>query len=429
MNRFWRLPFYVHRAVTRGLLGRLLRRQAQHPPYKPEARRLLYVAASALPYHVSGYTTRTHELIRAMTSLGAEVRALTRPGYPWDRRDRLAEPESEATAFDDVLYAHLRRPSKHRLVAQYAFQAAPLIAKKAAGERVGLIQAASNHVNALPALVAARRLGLPFQYEMRGLWELSRASREPGYENSPDFIFGLELEGLVAAQADRVLVISEQLKNYAAKKWSIPPERFSLLPNCIDPHRVPPAEPEAVSANTIGYTGSLIGYEGLDTLIEAVALLAGRGQDVRLEIIGDGEDRPKLERLVERLSLADRVFLRGRVGPKEALARLSRCALACLPRKPFLVSEIVPPIKLVEALALAKPVIVPDLPVFRDEMGARPAGFFFQAGEASDLARVIGLALADSKALAELGAKGRAYALAHRRWREHAAVALGPVLE
>ena len=77
---------------------------------------------------------------------------------------------------------------------------------------------------------------------------------------------------------------------------------------------------------------------------------------------------------------------------------------------------------------MGKPVIVPDLPVFRDELGKEPAGFFFKAGDADDLARAIGRALADPQALVELGSRGRAYVLEHRQWREHVAGALKPVL-
>jgi len=423
------VPFCAHRAMTLGVLRWLLRPKIRRTPYVPAARRVLYVAASSLPYHISGYTTRTHELVRAMSAMGVDALALTRPGYPWDRSDRLAEPESETTRVEDVLYAHDRHPSKRRLAAQYAVQAAPMIMRRAIHARVGCIHAASNHVNALPALLAARRLGIPFVYEMRGLWEMTRASRQPGYEDSHDYSLGLELEGLTAQHADQVLVISDQLGKYAGRVWNIPADRITLLPNCIDPDRITPGDPQGVSPGVIGYAGSLIGYEGLDTLIEAVGILAGQGLDARLEIIGDGEARPELERLVARRSLTDRVRLRGRAEPEAARALLAGCALVCIPRKPFAVCEIVPPIKLVEALALAKPVIVPDLPVFHDELGPQPAGFFFRAGDAGDLARVVGRALADPRALAELGARGRAYVLQHRQWREHAARALRPVWE
>jgi glycosyltransferase involved in cell wall biosynthesis len=95
---------------------------------------------------------------------------------------------------------------------------------------------------------------------------------------------------------------------------------------------------------------------------------------------------------------------------------IGRCAIVCLPRKPFQVCEIVPPIKLVEALAMAKPVIVPDLPVFRDELGSDPAGWFFRAGDAANLAEVVEQAFKSPSRLDELGAKAREYVLAHRTW-------------
>jgi glycosyltransferase involved in cell wall biosynthesis len=109
----------------------------------------------------------------------------------------------------------------------------------------------------------------------------------------------------------------------------------------------------------------------------------------------------------------------GRVEPAKAKEMISRCAMVCIPRRPFQVCEIVPPIKLVEAMAMGKPVVVPDLPVFRDELGPEPAGWFFKAGDAQDLARVIDGALARPDHLAELGFRARDYAVSKRSWRRH----------
>lgn len=142
------------------------------------------MAASVLPYHTSGYTTRTHEVVCALNKAGARVHVLTRPGYPWDRKDRLCDPASEETTVGDMCYRHAQAPANNRPVLQYALQAARVVAESAVRHRVAVIHAASNHVNALPALLAARQLGVPFQYEMRGLWELTRISRQPGYEDS-----------------------------------------------------------------------------------------------------------------------------------------------------------------------------------------------------------------------------------------------------
>jgi glycosyltransferase involved in cell wall biosynthesis len=105
--------------------------------------------------------------------------------------------------------------------------------------------------------------------------------------------------------------------------------------------------------------------------------------------------------------------------PDAAREIVSRCALVCIPRKAFKVCQIVPPIKLVEALAMAKPVIVPDLPVFRDELGNSGSGWFFRAGDAQELSRVIEHALQDEAALAVAGQKARMHAVTQRNWRDH----------
>jgi glycosyltransferase involved in cell wall biosynthesis len=402
---------------------------AAKPAYEPAPKKLLYVPASSLPYHISGYTTRTHAVIRALRDSGADVHVLTRPGYPWDRRDRVAEPGGTETIVGGIAYAHAQHPANNRHVLQFAVQASKVIADAAKENRVAAIHAASNHTNALPALLAARKLGIPFHYEMRGLWELTRASRMAWFENTARYKLGLELEGLVARHADRLFVISRELGRYVQENWGVRPERMALLPNCVDPEAILPADSAKAEPNVIGYAGSIMPYEGLDTLIEAVAMLAERGVDVRVKIVGDGEAKSGLEELSSRLGQTGRVEFFGRVEPARALEIVEGCALVCLPRKPFKVCKIVPPIKLVEALAMAKPVIVPDLPVFRDELGADPAGWFFRAGDAADLAAVIDKALQDPAGLGELGAKAREYVLAHRTWSRfvgHVAQPHGP---
>jgi glycosyltransferase involved in cell wall biosynthesis len=421
-------PFLaLNRWITVRALEHKAKRREHTAPAVGGSGSMLYVAASALPYHTSGYTTRTHEVIRALASAGGRVHALTRPGYPGDRFDRLRNVGGEETQVGDVRYLHAASPANNRPALFYALQAAPIVAQWAKRHQVSVIHAASNHINALPALLAARHLGIPFQYEMRGLWELSRISRTPQYEGKQGFKQGLQLEGLVARHADKVFVISEQLGRFARERWGIAQERMFLLPNCVDPERFAPSAHQSIDANTIGYAGSLVGYEGLDTLIDAVAHLAGNGHPVKVNIVGEGDARPALEAQVRRLGVSEQIRFLGRMSPEKAREALTNCALVCIPRKPFKVCEIVPPIKLVEALAMSKPVIVPDLPVFRDEMGANPAGWFFKAGDAADLARVIEIALADRDALAAFSARARDYATTQRSWRDFVMNALPDV--
>lgn len=419
----WHTPFSeswlaFNRVLTAQVLESRIRKRASERCYEPDPGSVLYVAASCLPYHISGYTARTHEVISALRAIGGSVHALTRPGYPGDRSDRLSDAAGDQTLVGDVRYQHTNRPANNRPALFYALQAASVVAEMATRKRVEVIHAASNHVNALPALLAARQLGIPFQYEMRGLWELTRISRQPDFEGLQAYRQGLQLEGLVARSADRLFVISQQLGRYAQDHWNVSARRMALLPNCVDPDRIVPADLQRARPLTIGYAGSLITYEGLDTLIDAVDVLAREGSPLKVEVIGDGEVRAQLEAQVDRLGLRDRIAFFGRVPPDRAREILGRCALVCIPRKPFKVCEIVPPLKLVEAMAMGKPVIVPDLPVFRDEMGTNPAGWFFKAGDALSLASVLRRALADQDSLAALSVRAREYATTQRCWKD-----------
>lgn len=414
----------LHSCLTVRLLQLLLHRAKPERPATPVPERILYVAASCLPYHISGYTSRTHELICALKEGGADLRVVTRTGYPWDRRDSLCLPETESTLRDGICYVHARTPRNNRFTAIYAAQAATVLERYARQEGMARIHAASNHVNALPALLAARRLGIPFQYEMRGLWELTRIARQPAFAQSHNFKLGLALEGFVATHADRVFVISAQLGRYAREHWGIPEDRLHLLPNCVDAGRIRPAHLPAEPL-TIGYAGSLINYEGLDTLLHALRQLRQSGMAARLEIVGHGEAREGLERLTTELGLDDAVHFYGRLSPEDARAHLSRCTLVCIPRRPFTVCEIIPPLKLAEAMALEKPVIVPDLPLFRDEAGE--AGWFFRPGDAAHLAQVLAAAFGDPERCATMARKGRERIISCRQWRQFVPSVLGEV--
>ena len=394
------------------------------PPYVPVRGSLLYVAASALPYHTTGYTVRTHELVKAMMAAGIDVTVLTRPGYPWDRPDRKGEPQNDATTVDQVRYVHRSSPAQGLPLDVYFDDAARAIADVAKRQKVAAIHAASNHVNALPALLAARSLGIPFVYEMRGLWELSRASKVPNYETTERFQIGFELEAFVAKNADRVYVISNALAKFIAD-WGVNPAKVAVLPNCINDGTIRAAEEtqtiKITDAFTIGYAGAMVGYEGLDVLIDALAHLKARGQRVNVRLIGDGDMRTALEALTAERGLSDQVSFLGKLAPDRARAELAATHAVAIPRKPHHVCEIIPPLKLVEAMALGMPVIVPDLPVFCEEVKHEETGLLFKAGDPVALAGAIERLMNDSGLTAQLGTNARSYVAKARVWDRFAA--------
>ena len=521
---FHKLNKLVKQKTNRVVLGNFL----------PKKENFLYVPASCLPYHISGYTTRTHEILKALANaigdisrtniettnsyenvssntanhkfLDVKIFVLTRTGYPWDRKDSLVYPDAgkDYNILDGIRYDHLKTPKNSKLTALYAEEASLEFEKYIVKNHISCVHAASNHVNALPALIAAKRLGISFQYEMRGLWELTRISRQPEFAKSHNFKLGLDLEAFVAKHADRVFVISNQLSLYIQKNWGIPKEKIFLLPNCADVDKLKPdtsieenskeksdltiedCDTEsallskdlsslssdvnneknsenfiyATSKIVIGYAGSLIVYEGLQTLLKAMDILVNRkNMNIHLNIIGDGEYRNTLEELARSLGLNNNVTFFGRLSPLEAKNKQDECSLICIPREPFEVCQVVPPIKLVEAMAKGKCVVVPDLPVFVDELSIvdnvtnnkaldsnslsisnsnfessskvgsakqlsleelsnNDSGcIFFRSGNFENLAEVLANHLSNLDELVKRGIKAREYAIKNRQWK------------
>ena len=521
---FHKLNKLVKQKTNRVVLGNFL----------PKKENFLYVPASCLPYHISGYTTRTHEILKALANaigdisrtniettnsyenvssnttnhkfLDVKIFVLTRTGYPWDRKDSLVYPDAgkDYNILDGIRYDHLKTPKNSKLTALYAEEASLEFEKYIVKNHISCVHAASNHVNALPALIAAKRLGISFQYEMRGLWELTRISRQPEFAKSHNFKLGLDLEAFVAKHADRVFVISNQLSLYIQKNWGIPKEKIFLLPNCADVDKLKPDTSieenskeksdltiedcdtesallskdlsslssdvnneknsenfiNATSKIVIGYAGSLIVYEGLQTLLKAMDILVNRkNMNIHLNIIGDGEYRNTLEELARSLGLNNNVTFFGRLSPLEAKNKQDECSLICIPREPFEVCQIVPPIKLVEAMAKGKCVVVPDLPVFVDELSIvdnvtnnkaldsnslsisnsnfessskvgsakqlsleelsnNDSGcIFFRSGNFENLAEVLANHLSNLDELVKRGIKAREYAIKNRQWK------------
>ncbi|MBM6583908.1 glycosyltransferase [Microvirga sp. BT689] len=415
--------------------GPMVPRRAHHRQAASKTR-VAYVASAAQPFQVTGYTVRTHQLLSALNTAGTLATCFIRPGYPHDRArtiqawpDGSREAQDFAYMVEGVPYQTSWVPGVDHDPEHFIQRMADRLVAQFETYQPTIVQAASNYRNALPALRAARRLGIPFIYEVRGLWELTAASRKSGWEATERFRFERDMERSVAAEADMVLTITRAL---AAELVSggVPESRIGLLPNAVDPdHFTPTPRDEALAAAlglqhsfTLVYAGSLTVYEGLDDLIEAIRILRQDSVPVSLVVIGDGVVRPALEQLVQDKGLQAFVQFLGRVRPDEILAYLSLAHAVALPRKAYRVCKIVSPLKPFEAMAMAKPVILTDLPVLREIVRDGYTGLICQPEDPHDLARAL-RRLVDNPGLCRaLGDAARRWVIEERSWSANAAL-------
>jgi glycosyltransferase involved in cell wall biosynthesis len=404
------------------------------PRFEPRPRAVLAVLAQSLPHQSGGYATRSHGVLTGLDALGWDVEAVTRLGFPYDRWSKL-DPRRVADhdVVDGILYHRVLDATEPGPYPQYPLAAyvdryAAALAAQVRRHRPALLHASSFHVNGLATRQVAARLGVPYVYEMRGLESLMKVSRDPGFANTDRSRFLETVELASCAGAAKVFVITEALRREMADR-GVPQDKLVVLPNGVHTHLFQPRERDAElehelglrGTTVIGYAGGLVDYEGLELLLEAVALLKARRAaaaraDFRLVVVGDGPHQSAVHATADRLGLGDVVTFTGRVPHEEVGRYLSLFDVTPFPRLPLPVCELISPIKPFESMAMAKAVVVSSVAALTEIVSDGTTGLVFEKGSALDLAAVIGRLLDDPGLRSKLGESARTWVQNERDW-------------
>lgn len=400
------------------------------PIVLPEGGRILYCAASTIHYHSNGYATRTSGLVGGLKDNGVDVVVAARPGYPWDVTTHRDYTKSifHVKKSHGVEYAYSFGPSlKKQPLPQYIEYAVDSYLRLIEKYRPSHIHAASNHVTALPALIAARISGLPFTYEVRGFWEyaLDDALGEPNERR----MLATVLEDLVLSNSDHIFTLSPEMRGELEKR-DYDGDSITVLPNGVDTNLFQPLPKVGDLVNkfdlndgktNIGYAGSMVAYEGLDVLTDALLELAEERNDFRLVLVGDGPVLPALERKIAEAEPPLEVKNLGRIAPKLMPNIISSFDLTVAARKSTDVTKLVSPLKPLESMAAGVPFVASDLPVLRGLVEESNGGVLFEAMNTGSLVSQIRKLLDEPERLQTLGRVGRSWAIEERQWKHLAA--------
>lgn len=401
------------------------------PKSRTESRAIAYCLHNALPHAQGGYAMRSHALAATMLRRGRSMTVFARPGFPSDNAGAVDDvPGSEQVG--DVRYHFENGFGRRGRAYGYIAEATDYFERVFAADDIGLVHAATNFWTGLPAAIAARRLGLPFVYEVRSFWSITRDAREPGFSTSPQGRRDDALETMVLAMADQVLTLNAAMRDRIVE-MGVNRDRVTLIPNCVGPERFEPRltedalrshfeiEPDEI---LIGYMGAMLGYEGIDLLVAAVAPLIRENDRIRLLIVGaeaanrtqPGTIEYDLERQIEALDLGAHIRLVDRVPPDTARAFYALLDICAYPRRAFEVCELVSPLKPLEAMAMGKTVICSSVRALRDIVEDESTGLIFEKDDIDDLRATLRRAVEDEALRARLGETARHFVRKERSW-------------
>lgn len=376
--------------------------------------RILHVLDHSLPLH-SGYSFRTLAILREQRALGWQTVHLTTP------------KQGVATALQDEvdgwLFHRTPSPEGTGLLAQMRLTAARL-EEVIRDTQPDLIHAHSPVLNALPSLWVRRRRRLPVVYEMRASWEDAAVDHGTTVEGSLRYRVSRALESVALRAADQVTTICDGLRADIAVR-GVPPERITVIRNAVDVSLFKfGAEPDAdlrrslglEGATVVGFAGSFYGYEGLDLLIEAARQMLPRHPRLRLLLVGGGPQESNLRAQAAAAGMQDRVIFTGRV-PHAAVQRYYELIdVLAYPRLPIRLTELVTPLKPLEAMAQGRMLVASDVGGHRELIRHGETGFLFRAGDPAALAAAIEDVLVRRSLWPQIRMQARRFVEVERTW-------------
>tara|TARA_R110001606_G_scaffold43360_3_gene114908 strand:+ start:6237 stop:7469 length:1233 start_codon:yes stop_codon:yes gene_type:complete len=384
--------------------------------------RILHILDHSLPLH-SGYCFRTRAIMKAQIASGLVVAGVT--GVRQNQHGFVAEQSLEE--FDDLQFfrtlAQVQGPSPVREWREVAVLA-ERIEQVICDWQPDVLHAHSPALTGLAALRAAQKTGLPLVYEIRAFWEDAAVGNGTGKENSPRYWLTRQLENHVVNGADAVAVICEGLRSDLMGR-GVPSQKITISPNGVDLELFgkPPARDEGflkklglVGKQVLGFIGSFYDYEGLDDLISALPLLQHSHPAVHLLLVGGGPKEEALKAQVARLGVESAVTFTGRVPHAEVERFYGLMDIMVYPRKAMRLTDLVTPLKPLEAMAQGRLVAASAVGGHRELIEDGITGTLFPAGNPEKIAEKLATLLDNSGSWPQTIETARKFVEADRNW-------------
>ncbi len=379
--------------------------------------RILHILDHGLPLQ-SGYTFRTRAILKAQEALGWSVAAVTGPRHG----DTPAAVESIDGLTFHRTQARMRAGVAGELLGISAF--AKRIEGAVESFRPDILHAHSPVLDALAALIVARKRKLPLVYEIRAFWEDAAVGNRTGTEGSARYRATRMLETFAVRRADAVAVICEGLRGDLIAR-GIAGDKIIVSPNGVDLGlfgAVPPRGDALASelgldgADVVGFIGSFYDYEGLDDLIAAMPALVVQRPSAKLLMVGGGPMEDALRAQAEASPAAHAIRFVGRVPHTEVERYYGLVDILAYPRKRMRLTDLVTPLKPLEAMAQGRLVAASDVGGHRELIRDGETGTLFPPDDPAAIAVALAAMFADRSGWAARRTRARDFVEQERNW-------------
>jgi PEP-CTERM/exosortase A-associated glycosyltransferase len=388
--------------------------------------RILHAFDHSLPLQ-SGYVFRSLGILSAQRGFGWETIHVTAP-----RHNEFCAP---AETVDGWTFHRTPKPNHKLAAAPIARELTEMralamrLTEVIRAERPDIVHAHSPALVGWPALRTARKAGVPIVYEVRGLWE--DAAVDLGHSRTGDLRYRATraFETHLLHRVDAVITLCQGMQHELIGR-GIPEDAITVVPNAVEPgqFRAPQPKDPALAAElglrgrtVLGFIGSFYSYEGLDLLIEALPAIRARHPAAMVLLVGGGPMTESLRQLVAVRRLGDSVRFTRRVPHEQVHRYYNVIDFLVFPRRRMRLTELVTPLKPVEAMAEGRLIIASDVGGHRELIEDGVTGFLFTADDVEALARRVSEAITAEGAHRTMREAARRFVAAERVWPVSAA--------
>jgi len=232
------------------------------------------------------------------------------------------------------------------------------------------------------------------------------------------------LETFVFKQADAITTICEGLRSDIVAR-GIPAEKITVIPNAVDiEHFAYGVEPEQTlraqlglqNKTVLGFIGSFYAYEGLLLILEAFPKILEERPETRLLLVGGGPQKALIKKMTNELGLEQQVIFTGRIPHERVQDYYNQVDIFVYPRLSMRLTELVTPLKPLEAMAQGRLVVASDVGGHKELIEHQRNGYLFNANDADALAATVLNLLNQSQQWEQLRVAGRSYVEQERNW-------------
>lgn len=385
--------------------------------------KILHILDHSLPLQ-SGYTFRTRSIIENQRRLGWLTEHITSSKHRLVnglveeieglRFFRTPQPTSWYSNLPIGCHAAVVTTLRRRL-----FEVAKDV-------KPDILHAHSPALNGLAAISVSRQLRLPLVYEVRAFWEDAAVDHGTTTEGNLRYRASRVLETRVLRHANAIVTICDGLRSDLLGR-GLPRDKVVVVPNAVDATllNASSVRDKSLAAKlglsgkrVLGFVGSFYAYEGLTLLVKAVSTVLTKVPDAHVLLVGGGPDESRILQEIAQRGLARHVTLTGRVPHDEVQRYYDLIEVLVYPRLPMRLTELVTPLKPLEAMARGRPVVASDVGGHKELIRDGSTGRLFRAGDATALAHTLIDVLSNPEQTQGISATGRKFVEDERTWAD-----------